>query len=124
MTRSAHYLGDAVLGGGLRNNCVAYQPQPQSIKHQSSTHSFIRCLFVDRFYSAARCVGWYCHRFLSLVAVLLRTEGPEKATQFFRKQFRFFKREKVSASGWFAPMADVTIAAVGKFTWVADVFGR
>ena len=68
------------------------------------------------------CVGRY--HYLSLIARLLGAKGPKKAAQFFRKQFRFFKREKVTASGWFAPMADVTVAAFGKFTRIANVFGR
>ena len=49
--------GASRVGRCLRNKCVARRPQPQSIRYRPSAHSFIRCLFVDRFYLAARRVG-------------------------------------------------------------------
>ena len=43
----------AVLGRCRRNKHFAGRPQPESTKHRSSTHPFIRCLFVDRLHPAA-----------------------------------------------------------------------
>ncbi len=41
MTRSAHLLGDAVLGGGLGNKCFACRPKPAFTHHPPRAHPLL-----------------------------------------------------------------------------------